>query len=324
MRRYRKGQLWHPPTAAESSADADAAGAHQRHSTQPQDLAPVGQSILVKTPEDGIPARDENTVYYAKCKRYIQRNAPDGQEIVETDEEVIVYNLSNFRQPGDHPVGTALTECSIRYVLPQEGPFFAWATTTAAWDDETATFQVDNVELFSGATWDGDDPLTVGNPLEFDTEDDQTCLLGYNAGEEEWQVLVVKEDPANEAEEITVVTDIEYDDTAHAFRFKKRTVKVYSPGTESGFADNVIKALTARSLVTDVEDATTKLTHDKRDIYIVEEGSETTDDVIVMAEQSVVTDVEDATTYLTHDKKTVTVLKPGSETTDNIVALDDC
>ena len=43
MRRYRKGQTFRPPTAAESAAHADAVEAFRCRPAEPQDLAPCGQ-----------------------------------------------------------------------------------------------------------------------------------------------------------------------------------------------------------------------------------------------------------------------------------------
>ena len=120
MHRYRKGQTFRPPSAAESAAHADAAESHRRQPAQPQDLAPVGQSVLVKTPEEGIPGRDEETIYWEKCKRCIQRYTADEKEIVETDEEVIVYNLFAAAVAGDEYVATAITECGTRYAMPAQ------------------------------------------------------------------------------------------------------------------------------------------------------------------------------------------------------------
>ena len=114
MNRYRKGQMFRPPTAAESAAHADSTEAHRRRPSQPQDLSPVGQHIIVKTPEDGIPARDGDTIYFAMCKRCIQRNAPGGKEIVPTDEKLIVHNILEALILGDIYVATALTECGTK------------------------------------------------------------------------------------------------------------------------------------------------------------------------------------------------------------------
>ena len=117
MRRYRKGQTFRPPTAAESAAQADAIEAFRRSPGRPQDRKPVGQHILVKTPEGGIQARDGETIYWEWCKRCIQRNAGSEKEIVETDEQLIVFNTLEQAVAGDVYVMTGLTECGVRHVL---------------------------------------------------------------------------------------------------------------------------------------------------------------------------------------------------------------
>jgi len=118
MRRYRKGQVFKPPSAAEHAAHADAAAAHRRAPSKPQDLAPVGQAIYVLTPEGGINARDDTTIYSALCKRLIETDGPDGTlELVETDEEYRVYNFATEKVDGDAYVMTALTFCGTRYAV---------------------------------------------------------------------------------------------------------------------------------------------------------------------------------------------------------------
>ena len=121
----------------------------------------------------------------------------------------------------------------------------------------------------------------------------------------------------------TVVTDWRYDTTTHKFQKKTRSLVGWWDDNESDWTDISSGQPVSQSLVTDVE-FSTNLTHDKKDTYVLEAGSESTDTVVTTASQSVVTDVEDATTYLTHDKKTLVVFSAGSESTDNVVALDDC
>ena len=115
MWRPRKGSTFRVPTAADSAANADALEGFRRRASQPQDKAPVGQTVLVKTPADGIPARDENTIFWEKCQRCIERYTADEKEIVETDEEIIVHNLFGQAILGDTYVATALTEGGTRY-----------------------------------------------------------------------------------------------------------------------------------------------------------------------------------------------------------------
>jgi len=121
MHRYRKGQMFRPPTAAESAATADAVEAHRVRPGQPQDHSPVGQHIIVKVHEDGIPGREDDTIHYAMCKRCIQKVSGADKEIVPTDEQMPVHNILEAFILGDIYVATALTECGTRYVLPLNG-----------------------------------------------------------------------------------------------------------------------------------------------------------------------------------------------------------
>ncbi len=121
MWRPRKDSIYRPPTAAESAASADALEGFRRQASQPQDKAPIGQTVLVKTPEDGIPARDENTIFWVKCQRCIERYTADEKEIVETDEEIIVHNLFLEAVAGDTYVPTSLTEGGTRYASQADG-----------------------------------------------------------------------------------------------------------------------------------------------------------------------------------------------------------
>lgn len=117
MRRYRKGQTFRPPTAAESAATADAVETSRRRSAQPQDLAPVGQDIIVMTPEAGIDARDGTTIYSALCTRCIEVDSDSNTKaIVETDEELQIYNLYPDAVAGEIYVITSITLHGTRYV----------------------------------------------------------------------------------------------------------------------------------------------------------------------------------------------------------------
>ena len=113
----------------------------------------------------------------------------------------------------------------------------AWATTSAAWDEDSTTWQVTSVELFSGATFDGDDPLSISNPMALNADDAQKCLIGYNDGEEEWQVLAVKRGADEEEEDQTVVTDYQVDTSTNKFQKKTRTLAGRWTGDESSWTD---------------------------------------------------------------------------------------
>jgi hypothetical protein len=116
MRRYRKGQTFRPPTAAESAAHADAIEAHRRRPPQPQDRRPIGQDIIVKTPSAGIAARCGTTIYSATCTRCIPIGDAEEMTITETDEELIVFNLYPDAVTGSAYVITSLEHTGIRFV----------------------------------------------------------------------------------------------------------------------------------------------------------------------------------------------------------------
>lgn len=117
MRRYRKGMMWRPPSAAESAAHADAAASHQRSPPQPQDLSPVGQDIIVKTPSGGIAARSGTTISSAVCTRCIEIDgASSTKTLVETDEELRIYNLYPDAVTGEVYAITSITLHGTRYV----------------------------------------------------------------------------------------------------------------------------------------------------------------------------------------------------------------
>jgi hypothetical protein len=117
MRRYRKGQTFKPPTAAESAAGADALEGFRRRPANPQDLAPVGQDIIVKTPADGIDARDGTTISSAICTRCIEVDGTSNTKtLVDTDEEMRIYNLDLAAVAGEVYVTTSITLHGTRYV----------------------------------------------------------------------------------------------------------------------------------------------------------------------------------------------------------------
>ena len=117
MRRFRKGQIFRPPSAAESAASADADEAFRRRPPVSQDLAPVGQDIIVKTPEAGIEARGSTVIYSAVCTRVIEVDDTSNRKtLVETGEELRIYNLYPDAVAGEVYVITSMTLHGTRYV----------------------------------------------------------------------------------------------------------------------------------------------------------------------------------------------------------------
>jgi hypothetical protein len=82
-----------------------------------------GQSVLVKTPEGGIAARDGTTVYSATCTKCVPtESATAGEKTIhETEEELQVYNVADQPVPGSVYVETVLTPNGTREAVPIAG-----------------------------------------------------------------------------------------------------------------------------------------------------------------------------------------------------------
>lgn len=136
MRRYRKGQMFRPPTAAESAANADAAEGFRRRAPVSQDKPPRGGDI-VKTPAGGIDGRDGTTIFSATCTRCVETSIAGEKTILETDEEIPVYNLNTTAVAGGIYVKVGITlggtlcvdqgggagHAVIRFEILSAGPF---------------------------------------------------------------------------------------------------------------------------------------------------------------------------------------------------------
>ncbi len=86
---------------------------------QPGALRPTyGQSFLVKTPTDGIAARDGDTIYSATCTKCVEAETatPGEKTIHNTNEELVVSNVYASDIAGDAYVMTDLTSSGTRYV----------------------------------------------------------------------------------------------------------------------------------------------------------------------------------------------------------------
>ncbi len=82
-------------------------------------LSPTyGQDLIVKTPADGIDARDGDTIYSATCIKCVavETATPGEKTLHETDEELIVCNYQDGSVSGDAFVNTALSPNGTRYV----------------------------------------------------------------------------------------------------------------------------------------------------------------------------------------------------------------
>ena len=108
--------MWRPPSAAESAAHADAAESHRSSPPQPRDFAPVGQGVVVKVPGAGIAARAGAVISSAVCIRVVEVDGASGTKtLVDTDEEIVVHNLSRADVPGTSYIMTHLSADGTRY-----------------------------------------------------------------------------------------------------------------------------------------------------------------------------------------------------------------
>jgi len=165
---------------------------------------------------------------------YVSRNDGDGEYSQDISTFKVRDTLENSGAvAGDivlcRPIGSE-NGTVLEIVLPRSEPRLAWATTTGDGDISSVT----GVEPWDGSEWSGDDPLSVDNPLAWnDNESALKCLIGYNAGEEAWQVIVLNVE--SEAEQITVVTAFQINEENMTVQYKKRTVKAFDPGDETGW-----------------------------------------------------------------------------------------
>ncbi len=82
-----------------------------------------GQSLIVKTPVDGIDARDGTTIFSATCIKCVaaETSTPGERTLHETDEELVVYNAEEQDVPGEIFVKTTLSPKGTRYVDRGQG-----------------------------------------------------------------------------------------------------------------------------------------------------------------------------------------------------------
>ena len=81
-----------------------------------------GNALIVKTPEDGIDARSDTTIYSATCIKCVavETTTPGERTLHETDEELVVYNAEDYDVPGEIFIKTTLSPNGTRYVDHRE------------------------------------------------------------------------------------------------------------------------------------------------------------------------------------------------------------
>ncbi|KKN40961.1 hypothetical protein LCGC14_0727930 [marine sediment metagenome] len=108
--------MFRPPTAAESAASADALEGFRRRSPESQVRLGRGDKILVKTPPGGIPARVGTTIFSAICTKIVETSTAEEKTLLETDEEIEVFNLETTAVSALIYVQTGLTGHGTRCV----------------------------------------------------------------------------------------------------------------------------------------------------------------------------------------------------------------
>lgn len=157
MRRYRKGDIFRPPTAAESAANADALEGFRRRSPESQVRLSRGDKILVKTPEGGIPARVGTTISSAICTKLVETSTAEEKTLLETDEELEVFNLDTGDVPGEVYAQTGLTAHGTR--CAEAASPWHWAkldgalafdgtATASVWDGAPLADTTDNLTVY--------------------------------------------------------------------------------------------------------------------------------------------------------------------------------
>ncbi len=167
MRRYRKGDIFRPPTAAESAVSADALEGFRRRPPESQVRLGRGDKILVKTPPGGIPARVGTTIFSAICTRLVETSTAEEKTLLETDEPIEVFNLDTDDVSEEINVQTGLTVHGTRCVE-------AGATAKII----PIELKTDLVKYGSATVWHLDD-----DGLRTTTEELARDILGYYEGD---------------------------------------------------------------------------------------------------------------------------------------------
>lgn len=167
-------------------------------------------------------------------------------------------------------------------VQMQEQAKLCTCKLTAAKTGSDASFLVDTIVPIDG----GQNPVanstsatvTAYNVRACAGADNADALIVWNETTDHWEVVAI----INVTEE--VVTAWRYDTSTHRFQVQTRTCWCNWAGAASEWTDVSTDYPVSQSVVTDVEDATTYLTHDKLAAYVLEKGLEDTDNVVALEE----------------------------------------
>ena len=153
-----------------------------------------GQSLIVKTPEDGIDARSGTTISSAPCIKCVaaETATPGERTVHETDEELVVYNVEEQDVPGEIFVKTTLSPNGTRYVDRGIGFDRCNAILKGAMTG-SGSFTVDNVVETRGHSpvESSSEELTVFNYHLHDGDDNGLCKIEYNYPESRWEFYQV-------------------------------------------------------------------------------------------------------------------------------------
>ncbi len=203
------------------------------HGHRPPGVLPpdYGQSMIVKTPEDGIDARDGTTLHSASCIKCVaaETATPGEKTLHETDEELVVYNFEDAAVDGDSFVNTVLSFTGTRYV-EQGGGGIHWGkldanleyddttgVTVSIWEDTPLADSTRNIDNVLPPPW-----LTEG---QFDSG----AWVVITRIDGKWY--------ANAGEVETVITDFRVDTATMKLQVKTRKIIVFPVGDESGWTD---------------------------------------------------------------------------------------
>ncbi len=159
-----------------------------------------GQSLIVKTPVDGIAAAvrvdEDTTIFSATCIKCVaaETSTPGERTLHETDEELVVYNADEQHVPGEIFVKTTLSPNGTRYVDrgPQVHRITGLAATAVYYN--TASFTLSGTPKIInpvGSTSDEDYTVAdlIKNPYGLTFPINATVFIEWNDTDEQWEAV---------------------------------------------------------------------------------------------------------------------------------------
>jgi len=118
----------------------------------------------------------------------------------------------------------------------------------------------------------GPSSVTVRNDFELEGESGAKCLVVEDLSTDPIQYVLAQIEGDDDGDEITVVTNIRYDDSSHKWQKKTRTILASPTGEESDWTD--ILTLTQVDVVKNVDVSGTALRQTKKPVYVAEADSD--------------------------------------------------